>query len=610
MLTSFERGVSKEWVDFHQMDPLLYKEEGPLSETVIGLKSKAVAEAVEAGDWNKVREYCRTLDGLVSNTLRQAAWPALVGVSEVSLSLQTLDQLDTNDLAEHKDEDQVSLDIKRLFTVSSHLHSLPPAGGLFATVFLPEDIEELRRRLFGLVVRVLRKYPCLHYYQGFHDVASVVLMVFYNPLTKLVDETLAFAVLERLAVLHLRDFMLPSIDLTINHLKVMAALLEEIDPQLFHLACVSSQSFQCTSGQYYDYKFIEPLLAILTIFSHDLSNMSLLLPLWDFVLSYNSVAANLYIYVAALQHFKDDIMTKLEINDDPDTALYYIDPSQTHAALSASNLFENITNEDLLQILRKAKKLIEAFPLLKLTNKSSTTDIWFGQFNTESVLVTSSALDGPTDMLHLFDSTELSRILERQHQQQQAEAAQASELLAHHIEQSALTDSITSTEDDIDSTRMGLLSSSLSSLGAVSNSLNHTLVNKSSVIFRKIFSHSSDSIENEENSVAKRNKRAGLHYNIYKISVSVGFVGFLIHCLLRHSELSIRNYTFGPLGLINSISSSFESLIPEALTTVRHGIREVAGGITSKFSDVVDMSLDLTQIGLGTLRDSIHILST
>ncbi|PIS57781.1 hypothetical protein CJI97_000831 [Candidozyma auris] len=241
------------------MDPSLYKEEGPLSETVIGLKSKAVAEAVEAGDWNKVREYCRTSDGLVSNTLRQAAWPALVGVSEVSLSLQTLDQLDTNDLAEHKDEDQVSLDIKRSFTVSSHLHSLPPAGGSFATVFSPEDIEELRRRLFGLVVRVLRKYPCLHYYQGFHDVASVVLMVFYNSSTKSVDETLAFAVLERLAVLHLRDFMLPSIDLTINHLKVMAALLEEIDPQLFHLACVSSQSFQCTSGQYYDYKFIEPL---------------------------------------------------------------------------------------------------------------------------------------------------------------------------------------------------------------------------------------------------------------------------------------------------------------------------------------------------------------
>lgn len=592
MLTSFERGVSKEWVDFHQMAPSLYKEDGPLSETVKSLKSKAVQEAVEAHNWNSVKEYCRTLDGLVSNGLRKKVWPALLGALDVSLHLHTLDQLNTNDLQEHKDEDQVLLDVKRLFTVTC----MAPQG--------TEDLEELRRRLFGLVVRVLRKYPQLNYYQGFHDIASVVLLVCYE--NDRFDETTATVILERLTVLHLRDFMLPNIDLTVNHLKVVAALLEETDPVLFQIASVSSQLFQITNGLYYDYKFIEPLLLILTIFSHDITDAALLLPVWDFVLSYNSVAASLYIYAAALIQFKKDIMTKLDLDDDTN-AMYLIDPAQAHAALSASNLFTDISAEDLLRILGRARKLIEKHPMLGWSNKEKTIDSWFARFNKDSVLVTSSSLESQQIMEHLFDADKLGKILRLQHEQQQAESKHASDILADEIEQSALTDSIASTDDDINSTRMNLLSSSLSSLSAASNSLNNTLVNKSSMLFKKMFSHSSDSI-NDESTVAKRSKKRALSLNIYKISVSVGFVGFLIHCLLRHSEITLRNYPLGPFGLFNSISASVESFLPDTIATVRHGFREVAGGITSKFGEALNAGIDVTHIGIGTLRDSIYIV--
>lgn len=592
MLTSIERGVSKEWVDFHQIAPSLYKEDGPLSETVRNLKSKAVREAIDCDNWNSVTEYCRTLDGLVLNCLRKKVWLRLLGAGDVSSNRQTLDLLNTNDLQEHKDEDQVLLDVKRLFTVSAM------AG--------PDvDTADLRRRLFGLVVRVLRKYPQLNYYQGFHDIAGVVLLVCHDGGS--FDEALATAILERLTVLHLRDFMLPNIDLTVNHLRIVAALLEETDPALFEIASVSSQLFQITNGAYYDYKFIEPLLLVLTIFSHDISDPALLLPVWDFVLSYNSVAASLYIYAAALLHFKKDILTKLDLEDNGN-AIYLIDPSQAHAALSASNLFTRLSGEHILQILGRARTLIENHPLLSLRNREKTVDLWFLRFNKDSVLMTSSSLERQHNMEHLFESSEFAKLLQLQHEQQQAESKHASEVLAEEIDQSALTDSITSTDDDINSSRMSLLSSSLSSFSAASSSLNNTLVNTSSMLFKKMFSHSSDSI-NSESTVAKRSKKRGLLQNkIYKISVSIGFVGFLVHCLLRHSEITLRNYPLGPLGLFNSFTASLESFLPDTLATVRHGFRGVAGGITSKLGEAFNAGIDVTHIGIGTLRDSIFIV--
>lgn len=608
MLASSDPLLCKDWVDFKLWDPSLYKEECPLSQTAKDLKTKALVLASKCRDRDTLQELSRSLEGLLNIMVRHFVWTFLLDIP-LPMRDTFLYQLNVNDLPEHRDEDQVVLDTRRLFTGGVELQKFPLAGCSFSFVYSFADIEEMRRRLFSLIVGVLRKYPGLHYYQGYHDIASIILILSHtNPPDKDL-EVWALEFLEWITVFHLRDFMLPNIDLTVNHLKIIAALLEETDPLLFQLTSVSSQSYQCTNGQYYDYKFIEPLLLILTLFSHNISNLTYLYQIWDFIFSYKSVSASLYIYTAALHHFKKDIMTNLSLEEGDLDAMYNIDPAEAHNALSASNLFANLTQKDVLQILSKARLLIEQHPLLDLSNRERTFDLWFGRFNKHSVLMTSSSLNDSKQAPQLLEPPEFDKLLQLQHQEQQAETAHSSELLVHHIEQSTMTDSFTSAEDEVISSQTNLLSSSLSSLSAASNSLNNTLVNKSSLFFKKIFSRSDDNVSGDDSTVAKRKKQRGiLRHNIYKISVSVGFVGFLVHCLLRHSEVSIRNYPLGPLGLLNSIGSSVESLIPETLSTVRHGFREVAGGITSKFGEALNAGIDVTQLGIGTVRDSIYVL--
>lgn len=94
----------------------------------------------------------------------------------------------------HKDEGQVRLDVNRSFVSY-------PAGenDIAASCLAPEltwltrqtrpvaDLtpdakDELRERLQAVIVHVLRAYPALHYFQGYHDVSRItqsLLVVLY-----------------------------------------------------------------------------------------------------------------------------------------------------------------------------------------------------------------------------------------------------------------------------------------------------------------------------------------------------------------------------------------------------------------------------------------------
>lgn len=110
----------------------------------------------------------------------------------------------------------------------------------------------------------------MHYYQGLHDVASVLLLVG--------GEAPAFTMLCRLSTGHLRDATRPSLDPVIELLGLMAPILEAADPQL--AAFVEAQG-------------LPPFYALswfITWFAHDLGDFgevrrrratpaSLLLPL-------------------------------------------------------------------------------------------------------------------------------------------------------------------------------------------------------------------------------------------------------------------------------------------------------------------------------------------
>ena len=89
----------------------------------------------------------------------------------------------------------------------------------------PPGIEEaerpaLQEQLTRLIVRVLIAQPGLHYYQGYHDVAITFLLV--------VGEHLGYRIMERLSVSHLRKFMTPSMEQTMELLQLMYPIIENL----------------------------------------------------------------------------------------------------------------------------------------------------------------------------------------------------------------------------------------------------------------------------------------------------------------------------------------------------------------------------------------------
>lgn len=645
--------LEKDWVDFDALDTSLYRDETPLSEAVKSLKIKAVEEALAAGKPELVAEYSRATEGLVSTHLRAKVWPLLLevdiptntypDVTDRLFAVPDVDHLGTNDLPPHKDEGQVMLDIKRLFTVMSHFNSFHGSvNSSFTTILSLDEIDQLRKRLFCLVVRVLRKHPSLNYYQGYHDVASVVLLVF-NDLGASNDE-LAFMLLEKLTVNHLRDFMISDIALSINHLKLIPCIVEEVDPTLFKLIRQSSNSAFMSNGAYFDYKFLQALLSILTLFSHDVSNSSHLLVMWDFIFSYNSVATSMYIYVAAMLHFRSSIFASLNVSQTSN--FLSVDSDLVHTLLSPNNLLSSMTDSDLVKILSSARQLMEDYPPSNWARRAETIDVWFGEFNQHSVLCTTSKLDSlavqsTTDVLSddssdpeqteydlasnsekpqgglnwqsVSTESELESLIMLQEEEQRKETIHETELFQRVLEQDSLVSSVVSLDGD-DSSRMPLLSSSLSNLSAASSYINHKVMHSSSIFFKKLFSRSDS--EEPESAVTKRNPHSSLQSKLYRVSFTIGFVGFLIHFLLKNSEghhTGIFRIMHGDFSAYKSILSIFDwGFMRHEMANFGNELVSGASRVTSdavsylKDSEVVNVGLDFTQVGLGLLRNSVY----
>jgi hypothetical protein len=86
------------------------------------------------------------------------------------------------------------------------------------------ELERRKTELFDLIVEVLRRYRFLCYFQGYHDICQVFLLVLDHPWrTRLVA---------RLSILRIRDFMLPTLAATVHQLRLIPDLLGAADPAL------------------------------------------------------------------------------------------------------------------------------------------------------------------------------------------------------------------------------------------------------------------------------------------------------------------------------------------------------------------------------------------
>lgn len=664
---------NQEWVsmDVDKFGRSFYNtDENPLTEQIKSLKLKTLVEYLNTHKYDEIVEYARSTDGLINNELRRYIWPLLLNldvhskekyqliedteevprnVNKFKINNQEaslfLDDLNLNDHPLHKDEEQVKLDIKRSFTILNHIQSSFNSNvSSFTNIYSTEEINYLKRKLYNLIVKLLRKYPNLNYYQGFHDIASIILLVNFNQNDNKLDETSSFRLLEALTLNHLRDFMIADINLSLQHLKLIPTLLEIIDHKMFKLIKQLNSGFINTNGEYYDYNFYQGLSSILTIFSHDVENLNQLLILWDFSLSYNTVLINIYIYVAAIMTKKCQIFKSLGIKDEEgDYDWLSVDKDKLHSLLSSTNLFKNLLNSDLIKILNLAKYYYETYPLDKLSNSCFTFDLWFKEYNRESVLLTTSkplelsttinantntGNSSPFDItddedskvaagndegynvmnsaineessvnsLQLIDKLDnVAEVINKQNQQM-------SKLLAYYasIEKKLFDSHLEESVTDFDNSETygnsasNSLSSSISSLQTSTSSLNTRILKTSSMYFKKLlFSDYQDPNDEELSAdgsnfngdkdrkvpIIKWNKIFKLS-TIYKISLTVGFLGFLLHFLLvKH------NVNFNLINFTNKVlNESFNFL---------------------KNSSIVNGGFHSSKLGLGNIRNSIY----
>ncbi|CAO1600285.1 GTPase-activating protein gyp8 [Xanthoria calcicola] len=159
-------------------------------------------------------------------------------------------------LPRHKDEDQVRLDVDRSFIYYPKNQSEP-------------QLDRRKKELSAVITQVLREQPILSYFQGFHDIAQVFLLVLG------VDD--AAAAVSQLSLLRIRDFMLPSLEPSIAHLHLLPSILEAECPKLrLHLS--QTQPFFA-------------LAATLTLYAHDIQEYSDIARLFDFFLAHGAVVS-------------------------------------------------------------------------------------------------------------------------------------------------------------------------------------------------------------------------------------------------------------------------------------------------------------------------------
>lgn len=291
------------------------------------IKEISLAAAIDLDDIDILIEGSRSKDGLVSSELRKQIWPKLL-FKEKNKSIDT-DEWES--LPKHKDELQIELDVNRSFVN-------------YPIIITNEEKSQLKLKLQKILVRFFRTYPNLSYYQGLHDICSVFLLIFD-------EEFITFSFFQTFAINYLRDFMLPSIESSIQTLKIIPELLKEIDLNYFNklILNLNDNPYFCISP-------------IITLFAHDLKNLSSLCLIFDQILAYDSIEIIFLIYDILLVKRKDNILEKLEIIDEADDDFSKKD--LIHNILS--KFLNNIDLLDINQALEELPTYLKKYPIRNL----------------------------------------------------------------------------------------------------------------------------------------------------------------------------------------------------------------------------------------------------
>lgn len=155
----------------------------------------------------------------------------------------------------------------------------------------PSELEIRKQELSDLIIETLRRYPMLSYFQGYHDIAQVFLLV--------LGQRLARQALARVSLLRIRDYMLPSLSPAVKHLQLIPAILERADSKLRRHLSGTEPFFA--------------LAATLTLYAHDIQEYGDIARLYDFLLAHEPVVA-IYLFAAIILRRKKELL-EIPVNE-------------------------------------------------------------------------------------------------------------------------------------------------------------------------------------------------------------------------------------------------------------------------------------------------------
>ncbi|KAI1142113.1 hypothetical protein F5Y05DRAFT_369716 [Hypoxylon sp. FL0543] len=278
-------------------------------EAALARQRARILDACKRRDIGDLQILAVSKGGFLSDAIRRQAWPVVLGTGDVAESGEFEKASDSwRRLAPHKDEDQVKLDVDRSFVYYPNNDS-------------PAQLDEKKAALSDLITKVLRRQPYLSYFQGYHDICQVFLLV--------LPPSSSVLAVSRLSALRIRDFMLPSLRPALAHLRLIPDILWAVD----HSLCAHISR-------------TEPYFALsdtITMFAHNVQQYSDIARLFDALLAHEQVFS-LYVFAQIVLHRREELFE----HDEPD---------MLHFALS--KLPQDL---DLDAVISDAARLFERHP--------------------------------------------------------------------------------------------------------------------------------------------------------------------------------------------------------------------------------------------------------
>jgi hypothetical protein len=255
--------------------------------------------------------------------------PVLLGSDHIAVA--TEEETPWRQLPPHRDEEQVQRDVDRSFVHYPHGES-------------EKQLDARRVELQALIAETLRRHPSLCYFQGYHDIVQVFLLV--------QGADASPPLVRRLSMLRIRDFMLPRLSASVSHLRLLPAILYKADRAIYDIL---------PANPFYG------LAHVLTLYSHDIQSYKDIARLFDFLLAREAVMS-IYLFAVIVISRREQLLE------------YMVDgPDEDVMSVVLQKLPQDI---DLEVMISQAIRLFEQHPPESLSLK-----IW-GRISDNSVLKT------------------------------------------------------------------------------------------------------------------------------------------------------------------------------------------------------------------------------